>query len=67
MRNGLRRIEKKQELKTEQLHLCYEAGPTGFGLARHLIGPGYNCIADQMNLPPECAGHYRMLSNISVA
>lgn len=28
---------------SEQLHLVYEAGPTGFGLQRRLSGLGYSC------------------------
>jgi transposase len=27
----------------EQLHIVYEAGPTGFGLARKLLAKGYSC------------------------
>ena len=30
-------------MKLQDLHICYEAGPTGFTLARHLIGLGVHC------------------------
>ncbi|MBE9534755.1 MAG: hypothetical protein IMF03_07120 [Proteobacteria bacterium] len=28
--DALRKFQKMHELKKEQLHICYEAGPTGF-------------------------------------
>jgi len=40
----LRRIMKKYELAKEDMALCYEAGPTGFVLARRLIKLGFDCI-----------------------
>jgi transposase len=40
----LRRIMKKYELTKEDVALCYEAGPTGFVLARRLIKLGFDCI-----------------------
>ena len=40
----LRKIQKKYELAKEDIELCYEAGPTGFVLARRLIKLGYDCI-----------------------
>jgi transposase len=36
--------------------LCYEAGPTGFVLARRLIGLGYNCIVDAPSKTPTKSG-----------
>jgi len=38
---GLRRLMKKYEVKREDLALCYEAGPTGFVLARRLRELGF--------------------------
>lgn len=32
----IRKFQKKHELAKEQLHICYEAGPTGFVLARRI-------------------------------
>jgi transposase len=40
----LRRIMKKYNLSKEDMALCYEAGPTGFVLARRLIKLGFECI-----------------------
>jgi len=42
--DALRKFQKKHELEKKQLHICYEAGPTGFVLARRLIKLGYDCI-----------------------
>ena len=41
---GLNKILKKYELTKEQIAICYEAGPTGFVLARRLIDLKYDCI-----------------------
>ena len=41
---SLRKFQKKHNLTKEQLHICYEAGPTGFVLARRLIKLGYDCV-----------------------
>lgn len=35
---------RKQVSKNRELHCVYEAGPTGFGLCRHLRGNGIDCI-----------------------
>ncbi len=35
---------KKYRLEKKQLHIAYEAGPTGFVLARRLLHLGYDCI-----------------------
>lgn len=32
--------------------VCYEAGPTGFGLARHLLGAGFHCDVIAPGLVP---------------
>ncbi len=42
--DALRKFQKKHDLEKKQLHICYEAGPTGFVLARRLIKLGYDCI-----------------------
>jgi len=34
---ALRKALKKYDLKKEEVKLCYEAGPCGFPLARHLL------------------------------
>lgn len=41
---GLLRLLKKLGLTKEQISIAYEAGPTGFVLARRLRQLGYACI-----------------------
>jgi len=48
----LRRIQKKYELGKEEIALCYEAGPTGFVLARRLRVLGYECEVIAPSLIP---------------
>jgi len=40
----LRRIMKKHDLSKKDIALCYEAGPTGFVLARRLLKLSFECI-----------------------
>ena len=59
---GLRKFQKKHELKKDEIALCYEAGPTGFVLARRLIKLGYDCIVVAPSLIPRksprtCGAH----------
>jgi transposase len=39
-----------------QLRVCYEAGPTGFGLCRRLTAAGISCIVVAPSLVPQKAG-----------
>jgi len=41
---------------TATLHLCYEAGPTGFALARHLQAAGYRISVVAPSLVPKLTG-----------
>lgn len=41
---ALRKLAKKLEVKFKDLKVCYEAGPTGFVLARRLIKLGLDCV-----------------------
>lgn len=41
---------------TEQLHLVYEAGPTGYGLQRALVAAGYACEVIAPSQMPRRAG-----------
>lgn len=38
------------------LEFAYEAGPTGYGLYRHLVGTGYRCVVAAPSLTPRRAG-----------
>ena len=40
----LRKVAKKLEVKLQDLKVCYEAGPTGFVLARRLLQLGVDCV-----------------------
>ena len=40
----LRKLARKLEVEFKSLKVCYEAGPTGFVLARRLIRLGLDCI-----------------------
>ncbi len=40
----LRQLARKLEVKLQDLHVCYEAGPTGFVLARRLLQLGVKCV-----------------------
>ena len=40
----LRKLAKKLEVTFQDLKVCYEAGPTGFVLGRHLLGLGVDCV-----------------------
>ncbi|UXN57604.1 IS110 family transposase [Phyllobacterium zundukense] len=43
----------KREAK---LHFCYEAGPTGYGLYRHIVELGHDCVVVAPSLVPRRAG-----------
>jgi transposase len=52
----IRRYMKNNNLTKEQMHICYEAGPTGFVLARRLIKLGFDCVVIAPSKIPERAG-----------
>ncbi|QBG45878.1 transposase [Verrucomicrobia bacterium S94] len=52
----IRRYMKNNNLTKEKLHLCYEAGPTGFVFARRLIKLGFDCQVIAPSKIPERAG-----------
>ncbi len=54
--DAIRRIQKKYELKKEDIIICYEAGPTGFVLARRLIKLGFDCVVIAPSLIPSKKG-----------
>ena len=41
---ALRKVAKKLGVKLQDLHVCYEAGPTGFVLARRLLQLKVDCV-----------------------
>jgi len=40
----LRQVAKKLGVKLQKLRVCYEAGPSGFVLARRLLRLGVHCV-----------------------
>lgn len=48
----LRRITDKYKLSKEEITICYEAGPTGFVLARRLRALGFECEVVAPSLIP---------------
>ena len=53
---ALRNLLKKYEWKKEEVKLCYEAGPCGFPLARHLLRMGYAVDVIAPSLIPTKSG-----------
>ena len=52
LRKALKSLVKKGEI----LHVCYEAGPTGFGLCRKLRDAGIDCVVVAPSLVPGKVG-----------
>jgi transposase len=42
--------------KYDKLHFCYEAGPTGYGLYRQIVGLGHACVVVAPSLIPKRPG-----------
>jgi transposase len=40
----------------ETLHICYEAGPTGYGLYRQVLALGHDCVVVAPSLIPRRPG-----------
>ena len=57
---GLNRLLKKFNLTKEEIKICYEAGPTGFVLARRLIQLHYDCIVVAPSEVPKKAGERKV-------
>jgi transposase len=52
----LRKVLKMLSKNGESLKVCYEAGPTGFGLYRYLQKAGIDCLVVAPSLVPSKAG-----------
>lgn len=50
------KLIKKLSRKCSALHLCYEAGPTGYGLYRQLTDMGHDCIVVAPSMTPRRPG-----------
>jgi len=53
---AMRGVERKYAVERAQLRICYEAGPSGFALARHLQRIGYAVEVVAPSLIPTKAG-----------
>src|SRR6201997_797492 len=53
---ALDRLACKLGQKSAQLRFCYEAGPCGYGIQRHLAARGHECIVAAPSLIPKRAG-----------
>src|SRR5262252_3738772 len=52
------RVIKKLASKYEKVRVCYEAGPTGYGLYRQIITLGHECTVVAPSLIPKKANRY---------
>jgi transposase len=41
---ALSKLAKKYRRANARLSFCYEAGPCGYGVHRHLVGLGHECL-----------------------
>ncbi|TPK88641.1 MULTISPECIES: IS110 family transposase [unclassified Mesorhizobium] len=53
---AVERFVRKLEQKHPRLHLCYEAGPTGYGLYRQIVALGHRCDVVAPSLIPKRPG-----------
>src|ERR1044072_820061 len=53
---AVERLLGKLERKYKTLHVCYEAGPTDYGLYRHIRALGYACDVIAPSLVPKRPG-----------
>lgn len=53
---AVRRLVARLAKRHGQLHFCYEAGPTGYGLYRQLISMGHQCTVVAPSLIPRRPG-----------
>ncbi len=51
-----RKLVAKLAARYAKLHFCYEAGPTGYGLQRHIASLGQSCIVVAPSLIPARPG-----------
>jgi transposase len=54
--DGVAKLVRKLADRYETLHLCYEAGPTGYGLYRQILAMGHSCTVVAPSLIPRRPG-----------
>ena len=53
---SMRRMLTRMASRYDRLHLCYEAGPTGYGLYRQITALGHGCVVVAPSLIPRKPG-----------
>ena len=53
---ALDRLVRKLDREGVRLRFCYEAGPCGYGIQRHLSAHGHECVVVAPSLIPKRAG-----------
>jgi transposase len=53
---ALDRVTRKLGRDGVQLRFCYEAGPCGYGIQRHLTARGHDCVVVAPSLIPKRLG-----------
>ncbi len=53
---ALQKLAQKISIPGQRVVFCYEAGPCGYGVYRHLTGRGYDCLVVAPSLIPKKAG-----------
>jgi transposase len=54
--HGVAKLIRKLADRYETLHICYEAGPTGYGLYRQVLAMGHECMVVAPSLIPRRPG-----------
>jgi len=54
--DAVAKLVRKLADRYETLHLCYEAGPTGYGLYRQILAMGHSCTVVAPSLIPRRSG-----------
>jgi len=54
--DAVAKLIRKLAARYETLHICYEAGPTGYGLYRQILALGHDCMVVAPSLIPRRPG-----------
>jgi transposase len=54
--DAMAKLIRRLGSRYETLHVCYEAGPTGYGLYRQIVGLGHECMVVAPSLIPRRPG-----------
>ena len=62
--DAVAKLIRKLSDRYETLHVCYEAGPTGYGLYRQVRALGHDCIVVAPSLIPRRPGDRVKTTNV---